>query len=106
MMGHKATDKEGGVLSLKGNTDMVPQPSYALTREEGQAVWFLNALLIVKATGADTSIEQHNLSWVFVKNRFLGARSRRSRVPLLMSCLEGVFSETGRSSKAKESSPK
>jgi quercetin dioxygenase-like cupin family protein len=31
----------------------VPQP-YALAREEGQAVWFLNGLLIVKATGEQT----------------------------------------------------
>lgn len=33
--------------------DMGTQP-YALEREEGQAVWFLGALLIVKATGEQT----------------------------------------------------
>ena len=33
--------------------DMGTQP-YALAREEGQAVWFLDALLIVKATGEQT----------------------------------------------------
>ena len=33
--------------------NLAPQP-YALAREEGQAVWFLNALLIVKATGEQT----------------------------------------------------
>ena len=33
--------------------NLAPQP-YALTREEGQAVWFLGALLIVKATGEQT----------------------------------------------------
>ena len=33
--------------------NLVPQP-YALAREEGQAVWFLNGLLIVKATGEQT----------------------------------------------------
>jgi quercetin dioxygenase-like cupin family protein len=33
--------------------NLAPQP-YALAREEGQAVWFLGALLIVKATGEQT----------------------------------------------------
>ena len=33
--------------------DMVPQP-YALAREEGLAVWFLDALLIVKANAEQT----------------------------------------------------
>jgi mannose-6-phosphate isomerase-like protein (cupin superfamily) len=33
--------------------DMGTQP-YALAREEGQAVWFLDSLLIVKATGEQT----------------------------------------------------
>ena len=33
--------------------DMGTQP-YALAREEGQAVWFLGTLLIVKATGEQT----------------------------------------------------
>lgn len=53
MMGHETTDKEGGASGLKGSIDTVPQP-YALTREEGQAVWFLNALMIMKATGEQT----------------------------------------------------
>ena len=38
----------------RGNDmDMVPQP-YALAREEGQAVWFLGTLVIMKATGEQT----------------------------------------------------
>ena len=53
MMGHEATDKEGGALTLKGNMDMVPQP-YALAREEGLPLWFLNGLMITKATGEQT----------------------------------------------------
>jgi hypothetical protein len=32
---------------------MVPQP-YALARGEGRGVWFLDSLLIVKATGEQT----------------------------------------------------
>lgn len=34
---------------------MQPKPAlYALTREEGQALWFLNCLTLVKATGEQT----------------------------------------------------
>ena len=53
MMGHEATDKEGGALRRKSNIDMGSQP-YALAREEGLPLCFLNALLIVKATGEQT----------------------------------------------------
>jgi hypothetical protein len=34
--------------------DMDTQP-YALAREEGQAVWFLGTLVVMKATGEQTA---------------------------------------------------
>ncbi len=40
-------------MDRKNGIDTGTQP-YALAREEGQAVWFLGALLVVKATGEQT----------------------------------------------------
>jgi quercetin dioxygenase-like cupin family protein len=47
------TRQEDGSERRGGDMNMVPQP-YALAREEGQALWFLDSLLIVKATGEQT----------------------------------------------------